>query len=66
LGSFKKKVGLASLNAEADKVYYYEIKVRIKRNERTTEQYLDLTPLDPDEGKYLAKIDPMAIATAKK
>ncbi len=65
-GRLKKKVGLASLTAEAGKVYYYQIKVRIKQYDTTTEQYLELTPLDLDEGKYLVKINPVAIASAKK
>jgi len=68
LGALKKKVGLASLNAEAGKVYYYQTRVRIEyyESDKRTENHLDLALLDPDEGGYLVKIDPLAAATPKK
>ena len=66
LGRLKKKVGLASMDAEAGKTYYYQIRVRIPHKASFGAMQLELAPLDPDEGKYLAKIDPLATATAKK
>lgn len=63
----KKKVGLASLNAEAGKVYYYQIKVRMLANDETgMEKDLELAPLDEDQGKYLVKTTALATATQKK
>jgi hypothetical protein len=67
LGSLKQKVGLAQLDAAAGSVYYYQVKVRIRKyGNAAEERYLDLAPIDPDEGKYLVKIDPQSTAIAKK
>lgn len=66
LGTLKKKVGLASLTAQAGQVYYYQIKVREMHYDSGTEMNLSLTPLNEDEGKYLVKVDPLSTFTAKK
>jgi len=66
LGRLRQKVGLASLNAEAGKVYYFGIKVRIRQYESVTEQDLNVAALDEDEGKYRVKSSAVAAATAKK
>ncbi len=62
----QRKVGLASFNAEAGEVYYYEIKVRDLQYKTTDEMTLELKPLDPDEGKYLTRITALATAAQKK
>ena len=66
LSRLRQKVGLASLNAEAGKVYYYEIKVRIRQYQTTVDYDLGLAPLSDDEARYLVKIDALATATAKQ
>jgi hypothetical protein len=66
IGKVRQKVGLAALAAEPGKVYYYEIKVREIANDGAFTYWLDLAPLDEDQGKYLVKIEPLAAATRKK
>lgn len=66
LGRMRQKVGLASLNAEAGKAYYFGIKVSIKQYESGVVQELSMAALDEDEGKYRVKISAIAAATAKK
>lgn len=66
LDRLKQRVGLASLNAEPGKVYYFQIAVKIRQYESGTEQHLDLAALDEDEGKYLVKISPVATATPRR
>lgn len=65
LAGLRQKVGLLSLTAEPDQIYYVEIKVRVMKNSATVEKRLALEPLDSDEGKYLSKITPLATATLK-
>ncbi|HVU47663.1 MAG TPA: hypothetical protein VHD85_16150 [Terracidiphilus sp.] len=50
------------LNADAGKVYYY--RARIVISERIL--FLDLNPVDSDEGEYLIASFPMSVSTAKK
>lgn len=44
-----KAVSLAHLDAQADKIYYF----RIREWESKTEAYVDLDPIDSDQGKFL-------------
>lgn len=67
LGKRAQKVGLTTLNAEAGKVYYYRIKVKIVESSVgegmvAEDDSLELLPLDADEGKYLVQISPFSKA----
>jgi hypothetical protein len=66
LDRMRQKVGVASLNAEAGKVYYFAIKVREIQVPAGMEQHLSLVALDDDEGKYRVKISALAAAKTKK
>lgn len=61
LRSWDRQVGLLALNAEAGKVYYFEVKVIMSKyfNDFT------FTPLNEDEGRYLVSTGRLATATAK-
>jgi len=66
VGDLRKKVGLASVNAEAGKVYYFGIKVRERQYKTGMVYELSVAALDEDEGKYLMKVSALAAAAAKK
>ena len=52
---------LARLDVEADKAYYF----RIRKWESQTEVFVDLMPVDSDQGKLLLALQP-AVAKSKK
>jgi hypothetical protein len=52
---------LAHFTAEAGKVYYYRTRFILAQNL----QYLELTPIDSDQGKYLIAATPLSISTPK-
>lgn len=61
-----ERTSLASLHAEAGKVYYYRIKIAHIRTREIEEDTLDLMPVNEDEGKYLFDSLDQATATVKK
>src|SRR5690349_14750404 len=56
-----KATNLAHLNVEADKTYYF----RSRKWESQTEVFVDLSPVDSDQGKLLLALQP-ALAKGKK
>lgn len=56
-----RATNLAHLNVEADKTYYY----RIRKWESQTEVFVDLDPVDSDQGTLLLALQP-AVAKNKK
>ena len=56
-----KATNLAHLNVEADKTYYF----RIRKWESQTEVFVDLSPVDSDQGKLLLALQP-AVAKNRK
>jgi hypothetical protein len=70
LGHLSKMVGLDSVNAEAGKVYYFEIKVSVKVHNyggaQETDRNLDFTQVNEDEANYRIKISELATSTQKK
>ena len=56
-----KATSLARLDVEADKTYYF----RIRKWESQAEVYVDLNPVDSDQGKLLLALQP-AVARNKK
>ena len=71
LSMFNKNVGVAEVNAEPGKVYYFEAKVVMKRfdagNGMTDQTYrLYLKQLSEDEGKYAVKISALSRSKPKK
>jgi len=59
---FSRMASFARLTAEPGKIYYF--RARIYGLE--IPQYLDLDPLDPDEGQYLVTSSPLSTAHARK
>lgn len=61
LQSRDRQVGLLAFNAEAGKVYYFEVKVIMSK------YFEDFTfaPLNEDEGRYLVTMDKLATATPR-
>jgi hypothetical protein len=68
LGGLNKLVGMASLTAEAGKVYYYQVKPVMRSiGEHEQDEYrLDLTPLEEDEGKFGVKVSALSTSTPKR
>lgn len=71
LSMFNKNVGVAEVNAEPGKVYYFEAKVVMKRfdagngmTDQTNRLYLK--QLSEDEGKYAVKISALSRSKPKK
>lgn len=56
-----KATNLAHLDVEADKTYYF----RIRKWESQTEVFVDLNPVDSDQGRLLLALQP-AVAKNKK
>lgn len=75
-GELRSKVGVAALNAEAGKVYYYQVTFKETQGDITRlpnalvssvpDWSLDLARLSEDEGKYGVKISALATATARE
>lgn len=67
-GDESKKVGMETFTAEAGKVYYYQVKIRVKQDSQgwTKERTFDLTALSAEEGKYRARASGLSTAKAKK
>jgi len=61
LGYLAKATNLAHLEVEADKTYYF----RVRKWESQTEVFVDLNPVDSDQGKLLLALQP-AVARNKK
>jgi len=61
---FSRMASFAHLNAEPGKVYYF--RARIYNLGSVTPEYLDLNPIDPDEGQYLVASSPMSASHPKK
>lgn len=61
LGYLAKATNLAHLDVEADKTYYF----RVRKWESHTEVFVDLNPVDSDQGKLLLALQP-AVAKNKK
>ena len=59
----KRRVTLAHFTAEAGKVYFYRTKLTFSD---ITLEYLDLSPADSDEARYLIETFPLSTAHAKK
>jgi hypothetical protein len=67
-GHINKMVGMASLTAEAGKVYYFEAKATLHvhsygNNSHETDRDLEFTQLNDDEGKYRVKASKLATST---
>jgi hypothetical protein len=54
-----ERTSVAPLEAEAGKVYYYRIKVTHLRTKEEDEHFLELTPVNEDEGRYLMMFLPL-------
>jgi hypothetical protein len=74
-GELRTDIGVAALNAEAGKVYYYQITFKETqgvtnlpngRVSATGAWSLDLARLSEDEGKYGVKVSALATATARE
>jgi hypothetical protein len=61
--SFSSLYSLASFTAEAGKVYYF--RTRVRQSDKTS-AYLDLDPLDNDEGRYLVAASTLVVSSPKK
>ena len=59
IGNLAKATNLARLDAEMDKTYYF----RIRKWDTQSAVYVDLSPVDSDQGKLLIALQP---ATARK
>ncbi len=57
-------VSFARLTAEPGKTYYFRARAMSSSSPAT--MYLDLDPIDPDEGRYLVASSPLSTAHAKK
>jgi hypothetical protein len=70
-GRLKQMVGMAELNAEAGKTYYFEAQVKIKEHNygdssSEVDRNLNFVQASDDEGKYRIKASSLATATARK
>jgi hypothetical protein len=71
-----KNVGVTSFNAEAGKVYYFQVRIREVEGgvmgpsggpvSSTYDWVLDLTQLSEDEGRYQMKISALATSRLRK
>ena len=61
-----QRTGVAPLNAEVGRVYYFRVKIRHVRIKDMEDHSLDLMPVNEDEGKYLTKFLPLSTSTLKK
>lgn len=61
------KVGMASLSAEANKIYFYQVKILLRQDSQgwVKERTFVLTQLSEDEGKYQVKADKLATWKSK-
>ena len=64
LERFSKLASFAHLAAESGKTYYF--RARITFSSYGTNVYLDLDPIDPDEGQYLVASSPLMTSRPKK
>jgi len=64
LERFSKLASFAHLTAEPGKTYYY--RARITYSSQWANEYLDLDPVDPDEGQYLVASSPLMTSHPKK
>ena len=61
---FSRMVSFAHLSAEPGKTYYF--RARIYNLGEVNPEYLDLDPIDPDEGQYLVGSSPLSVSHPKK
>ena len=59
---FARMASFAQLNAEPGRTYYFRARIYGLENP----QYLDLDPVDPDEGQYLVSTSPLSVSHPKK
>jgi len=64
LERFSKLASFAYLTAEPGKTYYY--RARITFSSQWANEYLDLDPVDADEGQYLVASSPLVTSHPKK
>jgi hypothetical protein len=64
LSWFSKLASFAHLTAEAGKTYYF--RTRITDSKQWGSIYLDLDPVDPDQGQYLVASSRLSVSHAKK
>jgi len=58
---------LTSFTAEAGKTYYFRVQVHVESEGRGSQVwYIDLQPVNADEGKYLVASSPLSVSQAKK
>jgi hypothetical protein len=62
LGYLSKAVSLAHLDAQADKLYYF----RVREFQANGEIFLDLDPVDSDQGKFLIGSYASEMSAARK
>ena len=61
LGYLSKAAGVAHLDAEAEKTYYF----RVREWESQTVVFVDLAPVDSDQAKLLIALQPAAVRNKK-
>lgn len=58
---------LTSFTAEAGKTYFFRVQTHVESEGRGSEVwYIDLQPINPDEGKYLIASSPLSVSQAKR
>jgi hypothetical protein len=67
---FKRLSGqhsLANFTAEAGKTYFFRVQTHVESEGRNSEVwYIELQPVNPDEGKYLIDSSPLSVSHPKK
>jgi hypothetical protein len=64
LAVLSRLAAFARLTAEPGKTYYF--RVRSMESRETGSMYLDLDPIDPDEGQYLVTSSRLSVSRQKK
>ena len=58
---------LTSFSAEAGKTYFFRVQTHVESEGRDSQVwYIDLQPVNPDEGKYLVATAPLSVSQQKK
>jgi hypothetical protein len=63
-----KKVGMDKFTAEAGKVYYYQVAIKVRQDSQgwTKERAFDLTALSAEQGRYRARASGVSTSKPKK
>jgi len=58
---------LTNFTAEAGKTYFFRVQVHVESEGKESQiWYIDLQPVNPDEGKYLIASSPMSVSQPKR